>query len=67
MKIAISAKRSLYKKERLSFYSSVALSSTHISRPLIPAITIKNQKNGCLQFISVKLSANSTSTAAHCA
>ena len=47
--------------------STVSFSSTHFSRPLIPAITIKNQKNSCLQFISIKLSANSTSTAAHCA
>lgn len=35
--------------------------------PDIPAITIINQKNGCLQFINVKLSANSASTAARCA
>ena len=35
--------------------------------PDIPAITITNQKNGCLQFISVKLSARSASTAARCA
>ena len=35
--------------------------------PEIPAITIINQKNGCLQFINVKLSASSASTAARCA
>ena len=35
--------------------------------PDIPAITIINQKNGCLQFINVKLSASSASTAARCA
>ncbi len=35
--------------------------------PEIPAITIINPKNGCLQFINVKLSASSASTAARCA
>lgn len=35
--------------------------------PDIPAITIINQKNGCLQFINVKLSASSASTATRCA
>ena len=35
--------------------------------PDIPAITIINQKNGCLQFINVKLSASNASTAARCA
>ena len=35
--------------------------------PEIPAITIINQKNGCLQFINVKLSASSASTATRCA
>ena len=35
--------------------------------PEIPAITIINQKNGCLQFINVKVSASSASTAARCA
>ena len=35
--------------------------------PEIPAITIINQKNGCLQFINVKLSASNASTAARCA
>ena len=35
--------------------------------PEIPAITIINPKNGCLQFINVNLSASSASTAARCA
>ena len=48
-----------------SFSSSGVLLSR--KAPLIPAITIINQKNGCLQFINVKVSASSASTAARCA
>ena len=47
----------------INFYSY----SVFFFFPDIPAITIINQKNGCLQFINVKLSASNASTAARCA
>ena len=57
-------------KQNNILFNKLLMFQIHVLLPFfpdIPAITITNQKNGCLQFISVKLSARSASTAALCA